>query len=377
MKYGKFLPENGTIGFVAPSFGCNIEPYKSAFVNAQKVWEKAGYSLSLGPNVYEGCGIGISNTPEKCAQEFNEWYEKEDVDVLISCGGGELMCEILPYVDFEKIRQGEPKWFMGYSDNTNLIFLLATLCDTAGIYGPCAAAFGMEPWHESLKNSMEILTGMCKRVHNYDKWEREGLKTEENPLVPYNVTEKFEIRTWTKENGLSLINAKADTDGIEIIKAVAEKNRNIEENRYYTIKDISVKGRLLGGCLDCLATLCGTKFDKVEEFNEKYREDGVLWFLEACDLNVMGIRRALWQLDAAGWFKNAKGFLIGRPYCHGEECFGLDQYKAVIDILSKYNVPIIMDLDIGHLPPMMPLVCGSVAEAKVKDNSITIDMEYK
>ena len=115
MKYGKFLPENGTIGFVAPSFGCNIEPYKSAFENAQKVWTKEGYSLSLGPNVYEGCGIGISNTPEKCAQEFNEWYEKEDVDVLISCGGGELMCEILPYVDFEKIRQEEPKWFMGYS----------------------------------------------------------------------------------------------------------------------------------------------------------------------------------------------------------------------------------------------------------------------
>ena len=35
--------------------------------------------------------------------------------------------------DFEKIRQEEPKWFMGYSDNTNLLFLLATLCDTAGI----------------------------------------------------------------------------------------------------------------------------------------------------------------------------------------------------------------------------------------------------
>ena len=117
MKYGKFLPENGTIGFVAPSFGCNIEPYKSAFENAQKVWTKEGYSLSLGPNVYEGCGIGISNTPEKCAQEFNEWYEKEDVDVLISCGGGELMCEILPYVDFEKIRQED----FYYVDKTRLI----------------------------------------------------------------------------------------------------------------------------------------------------------------------------------------------------------------------------------------------------------------
>ena len=379
MKYGKFLPENGTIGFVAPSFGCNIEPYKSAFENAQKVWTKEGYSLSLGPNVYEGCCIGISNTPEKCAQEFNEWYEKEDVDVLISCGGGELMCEILPYVDFEKIRQEEPKWFMGYSDNTNLLFLLATLCDTAGIYGPCAAAFGMEPWHESLKNSMEILTGMCKKVHNYDKWEREGLKTEENPLVPYNVTEKFELRTWTAEDGLSTgkepeeIQSVSDCNKISCDKVSAGETHKIINER----EEIAVKGRLLGGCLDCLATLCGTKFDKVEEFNEKYKEDGVLWFLEACDLNVMGIRRALWQLDESGWFKNTKGFLIGRPYCHGEEFFGLDQYKAVIDILSKYNVPIIMDLDIGHLPPMMPLVCGSVAEAKVKDNSITIDMEYK
>ena len=68
MRYGKFLPENGTIGFVAPSFGCNIEPYKSAFANAQNIWMEEGYSL---------CGIGISNTPEKCAREFNDWYEKK------------------------------------------------------------------------------------------------------------------------------------------------------------------------------------------------------------------------------------------------------------------------------------------------------------
>ena len=133
MRYPKNIQQGGNIGFVAPSFGCQIEPYYSAFGNAQKKFREMGYQLQLGPNCYAGEGIGISNTPEKCAQEFNEWYEKEDVDVLISCGGGELMCEILPYVDFEKIRQEEPKWFMGYSDNTNLLFLLATLCDTAGI----------------------------------------------------------------------------------------------------------------------------------------------------------------------------------------------------------------------------------------------------
>ncbi|MFR3343194.1 MAG: hypothetical protein ACLTS6_03410 [Anaerobutyricum sp.] len=80
--------------------------------------------------------------------------------------------------------------------------------------------------------------------------------------------------------------------------------------------------------------------------------------------------------DEAGWLKYTKGFLIGRPYCYGEDFFGMDQYTAVLGILSKYNVPVIMDVDIGHLPPMMPLVCGSKAKVKVEGNSIKIDIAY-
>ena len=64
MKYPKFLQENGTIGFVAPSFGCSTEPYRTAFESAQRKWTERGYRLDLGPNCYEGSGIGISNTPE-------------------------------------------------------------------------------------------------------------------------------------------------------------------------------------------------------------------------------------------------------------------------------------------------------------------------
>lgn len=53
-----------------------------------------------------------------------------------------------------------------------MTYLLATICDTASVYGPCAAAFGMEPWHASLKDAFGILTGETKEVHGYDKWER-------------------------------------------------------------------------------------------------------------------------------------------------------------------------------------------------------------
>lgn len=340
MRYPEFLKKSGTIGFVAPSFGCNTEPYKTAFEHAKRTFTELGYQLDVGPNCYEGSGIGISNTPQKCAEELNEAYCSEKNDVLISCGGGELMCEVVPYMDFERIRKAAPKWFMGFSDNTNFTFLSATLCDTAAIYGPCAAAFGMEPWHESLQDTMDVLCGRKDQVHGYKMWEMESLKDEEHPLEPYHLTEQTRIRRFPDE-------------------------------------DVRFSGRLLGGCMDCLINLTGTRFDQVKQFNEKYKEDGIIWFLEACELNVMSIRRAIWHMKNAGWFQYVKGFLIGRPLCYGEEAFGIDHYRAVTDLLAEYQVPVIMDLDIGHFSPMMPLVCGGTVDVSVCDGQISITNTWK
>ena len=157
MRYPAFLKENGTIGFVAPSFGCATEPYKSRFLYAQKKWKEQGYQLQLGPNCYVEEGVGISNVPQKCGEELTDYYCDKNNDCLISCGGGELMCEILDHVDFERIGKAAPKWYLGYSDNTNFTFLLTTLCDTASIYGPCASSFAMEPMHPALEDAMLLL----------------------------------------------------------------------------------------------------------------------------------------------------------------------------------------------------------------------------
>ena len=344
MRFPDFLKENGSIGFVAPSFGCNTEPYRTAFDHALETFWRLGYRTVLGPNVYEGSGIGISSTPQSCGQELTDGYLDENSDILISCGGGELMCEDLDYVDFEKIRNARPKWYMGYSDNTNMTFLLTTLCDTASVYGPCASAFGMEPWHPSLEDAMAVLKGEKKTLTGYPLFETDGGRDEENPLLPYNVTQPRRIRAF-------LADRPADD------------------------QEIRMEGRLLGGCMDCLVNLTGTVYDKVTDFAERYRGDGILWFLESCDLNVMAIRRAVWQMDHAGWFRHVKGFLIGRPLHHGEEMMGLDQYRAVTDLLAKYRVPILMDLDIGHLPPMMPLMCGSYASVRSRGQAFSLTQE--
>ena len=87
--------------------------------------------------------------------------------------------------------------------------------------------------------------------------------------------------------------------------------------------------------MDCLATLLGTWFDRTADFAERYKEEGLIWFLEACDLNVFAIRRAMWQMEEAGWFRYVKGFLIGRPLCFGPGRMGLDAYEAVLEVAGE------------------------------------------
>ena len=178
-------------------------------------------------------------------------------------------------------------------------------------------------------------------LHGYDLWEKEGLKDEEHPLEPYHVTEPKILKFFPRG------------------------------------QSVKIEGRFIGGCLDILVNLLGTKYDNVQNFIEKYKEEGIIWFLESCDLNVMSIRRALWQMEHAGWFSHVKGFVIGRPLCYGENLMGLDQYDAVTGILEKYGVPVIMDADLGHLPPMMPVICGSYARIQASGNNWELKMELK
>lgn len=361
MRYPEFIKEKETIGFVAPSFGCVIEPYHTCFQSALRKLQDRNFGTELGPNCYKGDGIGISTAPEECAQELMEYYEKDTNHLLISCGGGELMCTILPYMDFDRIRRAAPKWYLGYSDNTNFTFLLTTLCDVASVYGPCASSFGMEPYHESLTDVLEVLQGKRQHVHHYAFWEKEKSKDEEHPLLPYHCTEQSCIRAYAFE--------KEKKTGKEA--QPAGKN-----GMYRRTEQVIMKGRLLGGCMDCLQTLVGTSYDRVADFAESYADDGIIWFLEACDLNVFGIRRAMWQMSQAGWFAHVKGFLIGRPLHFGEEMMGLDQYEAVLGVAAEYGVPVVMDADIGHLPPAMPIVNGALAEVVYREQGLDIRFDY-
>ncbi|WP_294516128.1 LD-carboxypeptidase [Atopobium minutum] len=347
MRYPHPLGPSQTIGVVAPSFGATTEPYISATASAYKQFAQRGYAVHEWSCVRASDGIGISSTPLRCAQELMDAYCGSEDDVLISAGGGELMNEVISHLDFERLNVAQPKWFMGYSDNTNFGFLLPTLCDIASLYAPCVSSFGMQPWHGALEDAWEVFTtaqaGKTLRVHSYECWELDSHKDEQHPLVLYNTTEPSDI--------------------LGFVQGVPEPT-------------IAAQGRLLGGCLDILINLCGTRFDSVARFNERYASDGVIWFLEACDLGPLQVRRALWQLAEAGWFACARALVFGRPLRKFDQAFGLTQEQAVLGACAELGitVPVILNADIGHLPPMMPLVCGSVGDLRFEDTSLHVTM---
>lgn len=210
-------------------------------------------------------------------------------------------------------------------------------------------------------------------MRGYDRWERESQKNEENPLAPYNLTETSVIKYY-------LPDGRTNVESLRMAAGQCDGRAGAGEMRMDTDgggkAEIAFSGRLLGGCMDCLITLLGTKYDKTAAFAQRYKEDGIIWFLEACDLNLMSIRRAMWQMEHAGWFQYCRGFLIGRPRLGMDaQEFGIDHYQAVCEMLYSYHVPVLMDLDIGHLPPAMPLVCGSMARVVSDGETYRVEME--
>lgn len=246
------------------------------------------------------------------------------------------MCETLSYVDFEKIKNAPPKWFMGYSDNTNFIFPLVTGCGVKAIYGSNISGFG-KPWEKPEEDCLAVLEGRTNSVWGYEKIQMPEDGTEAkaaNPLSPYILSEKKVLRFYPDEN------------------ACAE-----------------FSGMLIGGCLDVLDNLVGTRFDFMKNFNDENKK--IVWALEACDLSPMDIRRALWHMKEAGWFGNASGFVFGRPLAAWKGNYmGVDQYSAVTDVLADLGQPIVMDADFGHIAPDFPLVMGAWTKVAVESGNI-------
>ncbi len=127
--------------------------------------------------------------------------------------------------------------------------------------------------------------------------------------------------------------------------------------------DLAVSGRLIGGCIDTLSMLTGTPYGDVPGFGRTHAQDGLVVYVEASDSDAFTIGRMLHSMRLAGWFEHARAVLVGRT--HAPDADGLTQEQAVIDALGPLGVPLVLDVECGHVQPFLPLVNGALASVVV------------
>lgn len=92
-----------------------------------------GYNVILGNYVYAANGF-LAGTDEQRAQNLMSMFQNGDVKAIISTRGGVGVQGILPYLDFNIIRNN-PKIISGYSDVTILLNVLNQYADLVTFQG--------------------------------------------------------------------------------------------------------------------------------------------------------------------------------------------------------------------------------------------------
>lgn len=322
MNYPEKLKIGDTIGICAPSAGI-IKPEKIEKLDAAiKQLKSMGYKILETKSVR--CDEnGRSASAEIRAKEFMELLENTEIKLIIFASGGDFLCEMIDYLDFEKIKTLSPKWLQGFSDITGISFLFNTILDIPTMYCQTIKDYAMKPLHKSLIDALEIESGKEIIQESFELYEKEWNQDEEDPCTTYNLTEKVE---WKNIVG-------------------GEK--------------IVMQGRSIGGCLDCIQNYIGTKYDNVKNYIEKHKEDGIIWFLECFEMSTPTVFRTLWQMKNAGYFKNCNGIIFGRPLFIRND-YNMDFNQAVKEAIGNLNIPIICDADIGHVSPQIATVNGAI-----------------
>jgi muramoyltetrapeptide carboxypeptidase LdcA involved in peptidoglycan recycling len=342
MKYNKEITfpntvaQNSKIGVTAMSSGLNDERGMIKLKSAIKNFTNKGFEIVETADVRKGAKL-VSDNALNRTNEFLELWQRDDIPYIIVACGGEFLMETLPYLHQNKeiISSRNPKWVQGFSDVSLLNFYLTTNYNFATIHANSFSSYAMIPWDKSLETPVDFVMKKTELVQqNFNFYEKERDRSAGAECNPYRLTERVVYK-------------------------------NLCGNQ-----EVKFSGTLLGGCMDVLKVLIGTQMDNTKEFCKNF-EDGILWYLENCEMTVTDVKRTLWQMKQAGWFENAKGFIFGRTNAK-EDIDDFSYEDALHDVLDELNVPIICDADFGHVAPQWTLINGAFAEFEYEEGKASL-----
>lgn len=195
----------------------------------------------------------FSGTAEERAGALMQFYEDTSVDAIFDISGGDIANEILPYLDFRKIKEN-PKPFFGYSDLTTVLNAIYTKTGNQGV----------------LYQIRNITGG------HVEKDDRDTVS-----VAGVQWRDFVDVLREEKEDFLGKLGSFS----------------------YEWIQGKRMSGILVGGNIRCLLKLAGTPFFPDVK--------GKILFLEARSGQAAQITTYISQLRQMGIFEQASGILIG------------------------------------------------------------------
>jgi muramoyltetrapeptide carboxypeptidase len=327
VRYPAPLKPGDLIAVTSPSSGV-AEAMRPRLEFCLEHLRQRGYRVVVG-SCMDGTGITSAPASERAA-ELTEMLTDPEVRAVVPPWGGEGALELLSLLDFDKIGAAEPTWLVGYSDTSTLMLPLTLRTGMATVHAPNLMD---TPYRvpDPLMNWLDVVAAPG------------GIRLTQGSCALYRGGEMVNFRDNPTTRDWEL----TTPGGWKCLPSAAASG------------PVQTSGRLIGGCLETMAMLPGTPFGDVYGFTNRYAPEGLIVYLEVAESSALVAARLLHHVRLAGWLDAASAVLIGRSGAPGDT--GFSQLDALESALGDLAVPVLYDVDFGHVPPQLALVNGALA----------------
>lgn len=332
----KALKKGDKVAIVSLSSGLIGEPdFLHKFeIGKERLEKEFGLQVVAMPHALKGINFVYKN-PELRAKDLMDAFKDSSIKAIITAIGGEDTLRLLPYIDYEIIRNN-PKIFLGYSDTTANHFMMRK-AGLNSFYG-CAIMTQFAEYTKMFDYSKNAVLNMLFTVQ--DKYEIKPAGVVCNEFLP-----------WGEENRNKQRKLETDTKGYEVLQGEG-----------------TVSGELIGGCLESMIMLTGTSiWPDIDEWK------GKIFCIETSEENPSPdlVRWFLRNLAAQGILNVISGIIVGKPE---QEKF-YEEYKEVYKKVVGYecnrpDMPILYNVNFGHGDPSGILPLGCMVELNVKNKTL-------
>ena len=337
----RHLERGDTVAIVSLSSGILGEDWAihKLAIARERLERDYGLGVRVMPNALRGVEY-LDRHPEARAADWMDAFRDPEIKAVFSAIGGDDTVRLLPYVDFDVLRNN-PKIFTGFSDTTSNHFMLYR----AGVVSYYGASV-MTNFAEYGK--INDYTARMIRDTLFEP--KPGLDI---PSAPYWYDDEDEKIWWKEENIHTLRQYHPEEIGYERLQGSGV-----------------VEGELLGGCLDVFIELTGTPiWPALEEWR------GKLLFLETSeeDMSCELLTWILRNLAAQGIFDVINGILVGKPARRSRYEPYKEVYRRVVGReAGRDDLPILYNVNFGHAEPIGVLPIGVRARLDADRKTLTL-----